>query len=320
MALGTFLFAAAESYEAAFAGRAIIGLGSASMGAATYVIVARAFPPKDFGYVNGLVVGLGGIGGLIGTYPLAFALERAPWGVIFSAAGVAALGLAFVVWTALSGRRYQPHADEGGSGNGGYLTLLRDPEFLRILALGAVTFGPIVTVTGVWGGPYFRDIHGLTPDGMGAILLLLFAATILGGFAFAWMERRGFRRRRVIFGAVIVSVASLAILALVPFAGPAAPTALLFAMVFFQQFYIPLGAHMRRVAPSAMMARASTLLLFTSIAAIPAMQTGFGVILDLARAAGVSEEAGYRIGFGALAGLIAVAALIYAGARDVDET
>ena len=70
----------------------------------------------------------------------------------------------------------------------------------------------------------------------------------------------------------------------------------------------------------AMMARASTLLLFTSIAAIPAMQTGFGVILDLARAAGVSEEAGYRIGFGALAGLIAVAALIYAGARDVDET
>ena len=90
-------------------------------------------------------------------------------------------------------------------------------------------------------------------------------------------------------------------------------------MVFGQQFYIPLGAHMRRVAPAASLGRASTLLMLVSVGAIPVMQTGFGAILDAADAAGLAEADGYRIGFAAIAVALAAAGSIYAGAKDVND-
>lgn len=319
IALGTLIFAIADSYGQAVAGRAVIGLGSACMGAATHVIVARAFPARDFGYVNGLVVGLGGIGGLIGTYPLALALEHAPFAAVFIAAAVVILLLAIATFSIFRGTRFRRPTQEETRASLGYLALLRIGEFRRILALAAVTFAPIVTVTGVWGGPYLRDVHGLTAEGAGALLLIWYLATASGGLAYGWIERRGFSRRRVIGLSLISSISCFLLLAFIPFASPFVPAVILCVMVFGQQFYIPLGAHMRRVAPAASLGRASTLLMLVSVGAIPLMQTGFGAILDIAAIKGLTDEDGYRIAFFAIAAMIALAALIYSGAKDIND-
>ena len=58
---------------------------------------------------------------------------------------------------------------------------------------------------------------------------------------------------------------------------------LLAMIIFCQTFYIPLGAHMRKVVPLEVVGRASILLSLVGVAAIPVMQTSFGAILDLAR-------------------------------------
>lgn len=95
IAIGTAIFALANGFEGMLVSRVLIGIGLAAMGAATHVIIARNFTGSDFGYVSGLVVTFGGIGGLLGTYPLAFALERILWSII--SAGVAAvIGMGFV--------------------------------------------------------------------------------------------------------------------------------------------------------------------------------------------------------------------------------
>jgi len=73
IAAGAAVFALGETFEALVASRVMIGIGSASMGAATHVIIARNFPARDFGYVSGLVVTIGGVGGLLGSYPLSVA-------------------------------------------------------------------------------------------------------------------------------------------------------------------------------------------------------------------------------------------------------
>ena len=318
IALGTLIFALTDSYAQSVAARAIIGVGSASMGAASHVIVAKAFPAREFGYVNGLVAGLGGVGGLIGTYPLAIALETAPWFAVFAAAAVVIAMLSAVAWFAFSGAAFQRPAQEDRRAALGYAALLRDPEILKILALAAVTFAPIVTITGVWGGPYLRDIHGLSAENTGALLLIWYLATAVGGLIYGGLERRGARRWMVIRLSLFVSITCLAALALVPFASAAAPVILLCLMIFSQQFYIPLGAHLRRVAPEASLGRASTLLFLVSVGAIPAMQTGFGVILDFARIAGLDENDGYRLGFGAIAAIVAICAVIYSRARRID--
>ena len=319
IALGTLIFAVAGSYVQAVAGRAVIGVGSACMGAATHVVVARAFPARDFGYVNGLVVGLGGIGGLLGTYPLALALERAPFEAVFGVVALAVVGLALTTWVVFGGERFHRPTRTEAAASLGFAALLKIGEFRRILTLAAVTFAPIVTVTGVWGGPYLRDVHGMSAEGAGALLLVWYLATAIGGLAYGWIERKGYSRRRVIGFSVVGSCACFGALALIPFADLAFPVAILCAMVFGQQFYIPLGAHMRRIAPSASLGRASTLLMLVSVGAIPVMQTGFGAILDAADAAGLAEADGYRIGFAAIAVALAAAGSIYAGAKDVND-
>ena len=98
VALGTGLFAAASGYGGMLMSRILIGIGLASMGAATHVIIARNFTPRDFGYMSGLVVTLGGIGGLLGTYPLAVALERLSWAGVFGAVTLFTLLLSLAVW------------------------------------------------------------------------------------------------------------------------------------------------------------------------------------------------------------------------------
>jgi predicted MFS family arabinose efflux permease len=130
-----------------------------------------------------------------------------------------------------------------GAEAGGFLTLLRDAEFLKILALGFVTYGPITTITGLWGGPYLQDVAGFSADGAGAVLLVLFCASIFGAAAFGQMDRHFASRKRVILGAVLASSVSMAVLAGVPGLPVSLVIGLLLIAVFAQQFFIALRAY-----------------------------------------------------------------------------
>ncbi|MEJ8563203.1 MFS transporter [Yoonia sp. GPGPB17] len=321
IALGTGVFAIAPSFDLALLSRIMIGIGLAAMGAATHVIIARNFTAKDFGYIGGLVVTLGGVGGLLGTYPLAVALEYLPWATVFG--GVACITLA-LAWPVFHLVRPGPaaaddHQDPTGGVHGGYLTLLRQPEFLKILTLGAVTYAPITTITGLWGGPFLQDVANLSAGQSGAVLLLLFAATIAAGYVFGSLDRYVASRRALICAAFAASCGSL--FALAAFAKPpvALSILLLVIMVFSQQFYIPLSAHMRKSVEDNLLGRASTLLSLISVAAIPAMQLAFGAILDVTAKWGFATPDQYRTAFGAMGAVILGAGLLYLTSRNIND-
>ncbi|MEO0938005.1 MAG: MFS transporter [Pseudomonadota bacterium] len=306
IAAGTALFAFAGNVEGVLAARIAIGIGSAAMGAASHVIIASAFPARDFGLVSGLVVTLGGIGGLLGTYPLAFALERLPWRVIFAAVAALTLALALAM-----PRLIAPQAAAPEAALGGFRALLALPRLRRALALAFVTYAPIVTVTGLWGGPYLQEVTGLGPEAAGAVLFFLFGATILGGLIYGVLDRRFDARRGLIGVSVGASITCLAVLSLWPAPPAALAIALLLGMVFAQQFYIPLGAEMRNAVPDGLLGRAASLFTLVAVAAIPVHQFGFGLVIDTAAAAGLQTEAQFRAGFGAMAALIALCAAAF---------
>ncbi|PJI92577.1 putative MFS family arabinose efflux permease [Yoonia maricola] len=319
IAIGTGVFAVAQSFDMALVSRILIGVGLAAMGAASHVIIARNFTARDFGYISGLVVTLGGIGGLLGTYPLAIALENLPWAVVFGSVAALTVILAAGVFRVVrTGGITNETAAEAGP-QGGYLTLLRQPEFRKILALGAVAYAPITTITGLWGGPFLQDVAGLSAEQSGAVLLLLFAATIAAGYVFGLLDRNAPSRKALIYVAFVVSAACL--LSLAAIANPPVSLAigLLVIMVFSQQFYIPLGAHMRKTVADTHLGRASTLLSLVSVAAIPLMQLGFGAILDATARKGFETSDQYRIAFATMGVTILAAGLIYSTARDIND-
>lgn len=319
IALGTALFAMNYSYETSFISRILIGVGMASMGAATHIIIARNFDASDFGYISGMVVTLGGIGGLIGTYPLAISLENFQWITVFGIASAVALLLAMAVFFSLETGSLKEQRAETDLPETGYLALLKQPEFLKILSLGVVTFAPITTMSGLWGGPFLQDVAGFSPETTGAVLLLIFISTITAGYTFGLLDKKVKSRRFLILTAVGASSSSLLLLALLDNLNAPIMVALLLTMVFFQQFYIPLGAHMRNSVPDHMLGRASTLLSLVSVAAIPAMQIGFGIILDFTGSLGFEIQDQYRFAFAAMGTLIVIGGLIYSTASSVDD-
>lgn len=318
VAAGTGLFAVGTSYWTLLAGRIIIGFGTAVLSASTHVIVARTFPRREFGYVNGMIIMLGSSGGILGTYPLALALARFDWAWVFGTAAFAALALVFVIFRTVPASPV-PLQETTLDQPSGYLDLLRMSEIRKVLTLGLVTFAPMTTITGIWGGPFLQDALEFSAEKSGAVLLLLFGGSVVAAFLFGQLDRLISKRKTMILTAASTSSACLLLLALLPSPGPVVTVLLMFAVIFCQTFYIPLGAHMRKVVPLELVGRASILLSFAGVASIPIMQTGFGAILDLARTAGFDTADQFRFSFGAMGLAMAFCATFYSFARQADD-
>lgn len=328
-AIGCLLFAAAGDAQSVMVSRIVLGVGLSAAGAGTYIIVAHLVSNQHFGLVNGLIVSLGGIGGLLGTYPLAQAIEKFGWRGVYVGAGAATAVFSIVLFLVLW-RNRPPGDTTGESVEGqlsifdGYKEILSNIDFLRILALGFVTFAPITTITGLWGGPFFEDVFDLGRNQIGGVLFLLFASTIFAGFVFGPLDAIVASRKKLILTAATVSMCSLVGLAVFSNHSSFVATALLLTMTFSQQFYIPLGAHLQRLFPNRLLGRASAIFSFISVAGIPVMQSLFGVALDLARAVGVDPNESYRLGFAYMAACILIGIAIYArtdgssGCRKLD--
>ena len=208
IAAGAALFAIGETFNTLLISRVMIGVGAASMGAASHVIIGRTFPKRDFGYISGLVVTIGGVGGILGSFPLSVALERLPWGWVFGTVSMLTVGLTVAILTAIRGEGPAPKPAEGGA-SGGYITLLKSAEFRKILAMAIVTWAPITAISGLWGGPYLQDALGMAAEPAGAVLSLMFVMTLSAGYIFGALDRRMLSRRRLIFIGAGMSMSSL---------------------------------------------------------------------------------------------------------------
>ena len=98
--IGAVVFACAASPGVLIFGRALLGLGAAGSFVASLAVYARRFPPDRFAMLAGLQVGMGTVGALLATAPLAFSTATIGWRGSFL--GVAAvtflIGLFIARW------------------------------------------------------------------------------------------------------------------------------------------------------------------------------------------------------------------------------
>ena len=71
----------------------------------------------------------------------------------------------------------------------GLLEVLRNPRLRPILVLNFFNYACTFTVQGLWGGPYLREVHGLSPIAAGNVLLAAVVAYQLGMLAFGPLDR-----------------------------------------------------------------------------------------------------------------------------------
>ena len=155
--LGAVVFAAAASPDVLILGRALLGLGTAGSLVASLAVYAQRFPPDRFATLTGLQVGIGTIGTLIATAPLAFSTATIGWRGSFLAVGaftlVVGLLIAVVVKDEAPTRARRETLRESLAG---ILAVMRTPSMGHLFVINLVvysTFGLIV-------GPLGRALPG----------------------------------------------------------------------------------------------------------------------------------------------------------------
>lgn len=320
-ALGCLVMAAAGGLAAAVLGQVLLGLGCAPVYMGALVVLARWYPPARFATLASLFLALGNAGTLLGTTPLAWAAAALGWRGAF--AGLAALVLLAAGLVLLLVRDAPPGATSGISGQGGLAETLRgvgrvagNRRLWPILPLAFAGYAVVVTLRGLWGGPYLAAVFGLDPPARGNVLLLVSLGIVGGTLLYAAVERRLDRRREP-----ALAGAGLAVLALLALAAaPAAPLPVVAGLLTLQAAagvsYALLMAQGRRFLPDAEVGRGLTLLNAACFLGAAVLQGLSGLVVAAAGAAGLDPVGTYRCLFAFLAGYLALAGVLYWPSKD----
>lgn len=304
---GAVLFALAGSALEVKLAMALIGVGCSPVLMANYYIFAREFSPAVFGTLAGVVIGIGSLGNIASSLPLAFAVELLGWrGTLWGLAAISllvALGIAILV--------RDPVRLTVGS-RGSVLDVFRIRALWLILPIMAVNYLPAGALRGLWVGPYMADIYGLDAGGIGRVTLAMGVAMVLGNLAYGPLDRVLGTRKWLIFGGNAIVAVALLVLWAAPGQGVGFAALLLAGIGFFGASFPMVMAHGRAFFPAHLVGRGVTVMNLFGIGATGLAQVYTGHL----KATAVSVEAGYVAIFGFFALAMVLGLVIYLFAED----
>ena len=187
-AFGAFLFGMGGSFTTVLIGRILIGVGMASVMVGAMKVFVLSFSPEKFATLLGTLVGIGTLGNILATSPLAFFSSVVGWRMTFIFAGAVTTLLAFLSLWILGGegkgkeqRLPDPSIKQGIGIFKQIGMVLRSLSFWQIGFLGFFRYGTFVGLQGLWLGPYLMEIRGYSPVQAGNMLILAAVGSIIGG-------------------------------------------------------------------------------------------------------------------------------------------
>lgn len=306
---GAALFALAQSAIHIHIAMILIGVGCSPVLMASFYIFARTFPPSRFATLAALMIGIGTVGNLISSYPMAFAAETIGWRaamwVLALGCGAVALGIFATV------RDPEKPMDEA---RGSLLDLLRMPALWLLLPIMFVNYAPIGAVRGLWIGPYLTDVFGMTVSQIGIATLAMSIAMIFGTLAYGPLDRILGTRKWVAFGGNAMTAALLVVLVVFGDTHPWLSVVIMAAIGFFGASFPVIIAHARGFFPAHLTGRGVTLMNLFGIGGVGMMQFASGRIHT--SWSGGSADAPYVAIFAFLAISLAGGLVIYGFSRD----
>jgi MFS family permease len=264
---GAAVFAAAQGPLGITVAMGLIGVGCSPVLMANYYIFARMFSPAVFGTMAGVVIGIGSLGNIASSLPLAWAVEAIGWRAsLWSLAALCLLiSLSLLVFL-----RDPPKLE--GQQRGSLMDLLRMPALWLILPIMTVNYLPIAGLRGLWVGPYYVDVFGADAAGIGKVTLLMGLAMVAGNLIYGPLDRVFGTRKWVIFTGNLFATVCLAGLWLFPVTGGWATALLLCGVAFFGASFPMVMAHGRAFFPPHLVGRGVTLFNLFGIGSIAIAQ------------------------------------------------
>jgi sugar phosphate permease len=271
---GQVVFALAPSFSVALLGRALSGLGAATLYVGAAQIMTRWFRSSEFGTLTGAWTSVANLGGLTAAGPLAASIALVGWRISLGTVGVTVLVTALLVHIFVrdtpgelklpasaeidSGRRAEPTPSVWQ----GMLIVLQTPNTWLLGGYAVLLFGTMTMMQGLWAVPYLMDSYGHTQQ-QAANMLTLWAVGLIAGctlWGFVAETIVPSRKAVVLMGAVVYGVL-WAVLAIWPSGLPVGVRWLaMFWGGFFASTWIPSYAQLKDSVPPGVVATAMGML------------------------------------------------------------
>jgi predicted MFS family arabinose efflux permease len=288
------------------------------------VVISRWFPADRFSTLTAVVLSIGLLGNLAATTPLAWASQAIGWRAVFLVAVTLTALATFAVWwvvrDAPPGHPFLARTPEPRHQMlKGLMEVLRNPYLRPILVLSFCNYACTFTVHGLWGGPFLREVHGLSAIEAGNVLFAAVIAYQLGILAFGPLDRLLNTRKWIAMGGTLVIVCLLATLALAPQPPGWLPIGAILGIGFFSASSTMVMTHGRGIIPDRLIGRGMATINTFVMLGVACMQSVSGVIVGAFEplADGARTEIAYRALFAVLTMVLIVAVAIYLRSQDV---
>jgi predicted MFS family arabinose efflux permease len=204
----------------------------------------------------------------------------------------------------------------------GLVEVLRNPRLKPILAMNFCNYACTFTVQGLWGGPFLREVYGLTPIEAGNVLLAAVIAYQLGIIAFGPLDRLLDTRKWIAIGGTLATISMLAALALASHPPVWVPVGAILGIGFFGAASTMVMTHGRGIFPDRLIGRGVATINTSVMLGVACMQTLSGIVLGAFEplADGARSETAYRALFAVLTVVLIVAIAIYSCSQDIKPT
>ncbi len=226
---GSLLLGMGSTITEAMIGRFLVGIGVAPVMVHTMKIITRWFRLKDFTFVMGIFMAVGGVGALSASAPFAYLSNVFGWRSCFIATGLFGLIVTAGIWIFVRDRPEEMgleppeklsvaerKQETNFSPWQGIKVVLRSWRFWPLATWFFFSSGVSFTFAGLWGGPYLMHVYGLSKPQAGQVLAMIAVGMVLGSPFLSYISNHLITSRKVMIiwsaGIVLVLYSILAFL------------------------------------------------------------------------------------------------------------
>lgn len=182
--LGCLVFSQAESFLGLMAARTLIGVGVSACLMAALTGFRHWLSPENQLRANSWMLMTGSLGMLASTLPVQWLLPVLGWRSLFMILGLMFLvAMGVLLWQVPKAHPAHPQTDQPK----GYASIFAHPYFKKMLWIGLINYGGMLSIQTLWSVPWMMHVGGYTAAQAAAGLFAINLAMLCTFWTWGWI-------------------------------------------------------------------------------------------------------------------------------------